>query len=339
MNEPVVQADIGRLHEALERGIMKCGVGPEEAFRIADSLTEAELAEVPTHGIMRVPGYVQAWSEGRVKPAAAEPEVEQLGVAAVRIEGGGAFGYLPTWQAVEAAADLAATAGVGVAMVRQISEFGRAAYYAEAGARAGHVSVVCQNTIPLLGPPGCSVVTHGNNPIAFAAPGPNSPLFDAAMTPRSGGELVRRGLLGLPIPLEWGYRDGDGHPTSDPLVAAKAVQPPIGGAKGFGLAVLVDLLAGIMSGSMSGAEPRRGGADVGAMVMAFNPECFGVADALEEKLGQSAERVRSHGGRWPGDRARTARDRNRHQGSVEIPEPIFRAAETAFEAFDPDPRL
>lgn len=339
MSERLVTVDVSRLREAIENALVKCGLGQEEAYRIADSLIEAELAEVPTHGIMRFGGYVKAWEEGRIRPATAAAVVEELGPAVVRIEGGGALGYLPTWRAVEAAGALAKTAGVGVAVVRQISEFGRAAYYAEAGARLGHVVVVCQNTIPLLGPPGCTVVTHGNNPIAFAAPATDSPLFDAAMTPRSGGELVRRGMLGLPIPLEWGYRDADGNPTSDPVAAAKAVQPPIAGAKGFGIAVLVDLLAGILSGSMSGAEPRRGQADVGAMVIAFDPERFGVADAVEAKLGHSADRVRMHGGRWPGDRARAASERNRKRGSLAIPEPIFEAAMAAAGAFDPDPRL
>lgn len=335
----LVAVDVASLHKAIDNALVKVGLSQAEAFRIADSLTEAELAEVPTHGVMRIAGYVKAWEEGRIRPAKAETVVEELGAAVVRIEGGGALGYLPTWRAVEAASALARGAGVGVAVVRQISEFGRAAYYAEAGARAGQVVVVCQNTIPLLGPPGCTVVTHGNNPIAFAAPGADSPLFDAAMTPRSGGELVRRGMLGLPIPLEWGYRDADGNPTSDPVIASKAVQPPIAGPKGFGFAVLVDLLAGILSGSMSGDEPRRGHADVGAMVIAFDPQRFGVADAVEAKLRQSADRVRTHGGRWPGDRARAARDRNGKRGSIAIPEPIFEAAMSAAGAFDPDPRL
>jgi LDH2 family malate/lactate/ureidoglycolate dehydrogenase len=319
---------VDELRDFLDGALAGAGLDPDEAHRIADALTEAELTGNPTHGVLRLPGYLDGLRGGRYasrRPPTVTPVTEALTL----VDGHGALGHRPTWTALAAAVGSASRTGVGVAGVRGIAEFGRAAYYVAEAARRGHVAVVCQNTQPLLGAPGGGTATHGNNPLAFSAPAAEAPVFDAAWTPRSGGELLRRRALGQPIPLDWGYVDEDGHPTDDPAAAFRGVHPAVGGAKGFGLAVLVDLLAGILPGAASGTAVRPGHPDTGAFVLVLDPAAFGTSDRLGPALADSAATVRATGGRWPGDRARQARLDHLASGSVRIPTPIWNAARAA----------
>ena len=139
--------------------------------------------------------------------------------------------------------------------MRHVAEFGRAAYYTAAAARRGCVAIVCQTRCPCWLRP-ARTPTHGNNPLAFAAPGADAPSFDAAFTARSGGELRRRSVLGLPLPLDWA-RHATGAPTTSPDAASATAQQAVGGAKGFGIAVLVDLLAGVLPDRRAASRSRR----------------------------------------------------------------------------------
>lgn len=296
-----------------------------EAQRLVDSLLAAEQREVPTHGLLRVPWYLAALADGSVRPAG-RLRVEQMSPVVAIIDGEGSYGYLPTWRATEIASDMSREFGVGVVGVRDIAEFGRAGYYTELAARRGAVAVVCQNTIPLIAAPGSDSAVYGNNPLSFSAPGPTAPVFDGAFTPRSGGELRRRALLGERIPLSWGYRDEHGDATTDPARAMAVAQQAVGGAKGFGMAMLVDLLAGIMTSSASGPHVPAGAPAVGAMVIAMDPGRFGVdEDAMAAAFAAAAGAVHAGGGRWPGDRARTALEASLRRGTIRVPEPIYLA--------------
>jgi LDH2 family malate/lactate/ureidoglycolate dehydrogenase len=317
------------LAEVLDGAFRAAGMGEEEAARVADALVSAETAGVPTHGVLRVPWYLDALASGAVRPAG-QLRVQVRTPAVATVDGGGAYGYLPTWVALQSALAMAGSTGVACVAVHAVAEFGRAAYYAEAAADRGLVAVVCQNTQPLVAAPGADAATHGNNPLAFSGPGADAPVFDAAFTARSGGDLRRRAMLGLPLPAEWGYVDAYGAPTTDPTRAMLAAQQAVGGAKGFGLAVLVDLLAGVLSSSASGPAVRPGVPEGGAVVLALDPVAFGTTpERVAAQFSAGAQAVRTAGGRWPGDRARAARRRAADRGEVEIPVPVLEALAAA----------
>jgi LDH2 family malate/lactate/ureidoglycolate dehydrogenase len=322
-----VRVGVDELRSFLEGAFTGVGLDADEAALLADALTEAELTGNPTHGVMRLRGYLAGIREGRYSRTA--PSVSPVSASLVLVDGHGALGYRPTRVAVGEAVRCARETGVGVAAVRAVAEFGRVAYYVREAARLGCVAVVCQNTQPLLGAPDATQATHGNNPLGFSAPGADAPVFDAAWTPRSGGELGRRAILGEPIPLAWGYVGPSGEPTTDPAEAVRGVHPAVGGAKGFGMSVLVDLLAGVLSGAESGLEPQPGEAAVGAFVLALDPAAFGTAERVPAALATSAAAVRGAGGRWPGDRARTARTHHLDTGFVDIPTRIWNPAVSA----------
>lgn len=323
-----IELRVDRLRELLGAAFEAAGVQSVERERIIDALIEAELHEVPSHGVLRVPGYLKAFRTGRYNAQADIRIVERSAVVSL-IEGDGALGYLPTWLAMDSAARSAEREGIGIAGVRNIAEFGRAAYYAKELAQRGFVSLVSQNTPPLLGSPGSTRATHGNNPLAFAAPGEDAPVFDAAFSPRSGGELLRRKALGQDIPEDWGYTDEAGTPITDPALAWNSVWPAVGGGKGFGLAVMVDLFAGVLTGSGNGPSIVRGLPQTGAFVMALDPDVFGHGSRMDESFAAATDAVRSSGGRWPGDRGRLAHAGHSAKGTIVVAEPTFNAARDA----------
>jgi len=333
--ESTVRVPLVRLAAALQGAFEAVGVREEEAARITDAVMDAERCGVPTHGLLRAMADVRGFRDGRFNPAA-DIRIERRSPVAALVHGGGTAGYLPTWLALGEAIEGAGHVGVGVAGVRDIGHFGRAAYYVDEAARRGFVAIACQNTPPLLASPGGSVATHGNNPLAFSAPGDDAPLYDGAFTPRAAGELLRRHRAGETIPLEWGYRDATGAPTTDPMAAFGGVMPAAGGPKGFGMAVLVDLLAGALTGAATGTDVPWGDPGAGALVLAFDPDVFGAGSDMAAKLTAAATSVRSSGGRWPGDRAREARRSSGERGWVEVPASTFDEARALFDELSSD---
>ncbi|MGD9705130.1 MAG: Ldh family oxidoreductase [Acidimicrobiia bacterium] len=330
----LIELGVDATRAALRAGFEVEGMTPAEAERVADGLVDAEMCAVPTHGLLRVPMYTSAIRAGTVR-VSAPITVERTAPGVAMIDGHGGYGYLPTWLAVGEAIGGAEECGIGVGAVRRIGEFGRAAYYATEARRRGYVAIVCQNTLPLIAAPGSSRATHGNNPLAFTAPGYDAPVFDAAFTRRSGGELRRRAVLGIPLPDEWEYIDETGGVTTDPTRATTVAQQAVGGAKGFGIAVLVDLLAGVLSGAASSIDVAPGVPEVGSFVLAIAPVAFGTtAERVAEQLGAAAAAVRDGGGRWPGDRSRAAREESSSRGTIRVPSPIFEnACEALGETF------
>ncbi|OAI41539.1 hypothetical protein AYO38_00460 [bacterium SCGC AG-212-C10] len=326
---PTVAVGIELLRKCLEQAFSAVGCPREESMLIADALIQAELCEVTTHGVFRVPGYLDGLASGRYRTGD-HSRIQQTGPASILIDAQNALGYLPAMQALDGAIEVAHELGVGIGGVRNSNEFGRAAYYVEAAAAQGFIALIFGNTLPLLAGPGGTVATHGNNPFAFSAPGEDAPLFDAAWTPRSGGEVGRRRLLGLPLPLEWGYVDSDGQPTTDPAAAQLGVQTAIGGAKGFGISLLVDMLAGTLTGAASGPGVPRDNSEVGTFILVLSPRVLGdFGDAwpsYPSQFGSAAAAVRASGARWPGDRSRAARTANLDRGWVAVATAILERA-------------
>ena len=330
---PQVQIDCRLFRPLLEEAFTATGISGEEARLIADSLIEAEVCEVPTHGMLRVPSYIRGLRSGRFNARADVRPVHQTD-AATLFDGDNALGYLPALRACEAAVESAKRLGIGVAGTRNTNEFGRAAYYTEWIAAHGFFGIVAANTLPLLAGPGGAVATHGNNPLSYTLPGPDGPIFDAAWTPRSGGELVRRRMLGLTLPLEWGYTDKAGRPTTDPAAAAQSVAPAIGGAKGFGISLLVDMLAGVLTRAGFGPNIGPDNRGVGAFVLVIDPDIFGAGALVPGSLEATADAVRASGSRLPGDRARAARAAHA-DGHIGVASKIFDEMTKAISEGDP----
>lgn len=339
-----VQVHLEPARTMLERAFRAVRVGSDEAYRITDALIEAELNEVVTHGLMRAAGYLRGFATGAFNPCP-NIHIQEMTPVATLVDGDRALGYLPSWLAMEAATKHAHEYGIGLGGVRNTGEFGRAAYYAQAAADQGYVAIVCQNTPPLVAAPGSCRATNGNSPVAFAAPYPDAPVFDGSFTPHASGALRRLAMLGLPLDDEWACTDVNGELIRDPAVAYQAVVedqhplPVVGGAKGFGIVLLVELLAGVLTGAVTGPMVRFRVPEVGVAVLVIDPNIFGAGLAAAEKFSATAEAVRRSGGRLPGDRAREARQRNVDRGYVEVPKVLIAELDSAIRELCPGVRV
>ncbi|MCR2817253.1 Ldh family oxidoreductase [Microbacterium sp. zg.Y1090] len=221
------------------------GYEPEDAEYLSDTLVDANLRGVDSHGVIRLPAYRARIDAGLVDPAA-RPSVDRNG-AVVRIDAGGTAGQLAARAAVDELTQLSGEFGVAAATVRGSTHFGTAGYYARALAGRGKVAVVVSNSEPNVVPFGGKSAFLGTNPLAFAAPTGGEPLsLDMATSTTAMGKVLVARAKGQPVPPDWGV-DADGAPTTD--AAAVVSLLPAGGPKGYGLAFLIEVLAGVLSGA------------------------------------------------------------------------------------------
>lgn len=244
------------LADGIARIFIAAGIPPGAAATVAGDLVAADIEGVASHGVMLVPMYVQRIRAGSVSRATAGQIVSDR-QAAIVIDGGDILGQLTARQAVELAADRAAQFGMATVAVRNAFHFGAAGRYARMLADRGCVGIVMCNTRPLMPAPGGAEPVTGNNPLAIAVPGGGAfaPEVDMALSAAAMGKIRNAAAEGRPIPQGWAT-DRDGADTTDPEAAIAGMLLPAAGPKGFGLAFMIDLLCGGLSGGGIGPEVR-----------------------------------------------------------------------------------
>ncbi|NIH78459.1 Ldh family oxidoreductase [Amycolatopsis viridis] len=304
------------------RVLSSIGMPADHAAATAECLVSANLRGLDSHGVLRLLQYAETVREGRVRPDPAVTVRRPRGGHPL-VDAGGGYGYVPTLLAADLAVRTAAERGVGVAGVRNSHHFGMGATYVERIARAGLAGIVLSNTGPVLAPPGVRRPLLGNNPLAIAIPrrAPHPPIvLDMAMSQTAFGRIRLAAAESREIPEGWAL-DADGRPTTDARTAlAAGLLAPMGGHKGFGLALIVDLLAGVLTGSRFGARADAhdhpdGG--VGHLVIAISPELFLDRTEFETRVEELVGQLRAGDVRdavlLPGEREQhTERERRRH---------------------------
>lgn len=226
------------------------GYAAADALYVARSLVDANLRGVDSHGVLRLPIYAERIERGLVDPTAV-PHVE-VASGVVRVDARGASGQIAARTASEALAVTARRHGVATAVVRGSAHFGAAGFYARELANEGFVAMVVSNSEPAVVPFGGREALLGTNPIAFAAPTEAQPLsLDMATSASAMGKVLLAGTRGEPIPADWGV-DADGRATTDPEAVAALL--PVGGPKGYALGMMVEILAGALSGAAIARE-------------------------------------------------------------------------------------
>jgi LDH2 family malate/lactate/ureidoglycolate dehydrogenase len=300
------------------------GMPGGDARLTARCLVAADLRGMPGHGVLRLIQYADSIAAGDVR-AAPEVRVLRRDATTALVDAGGGYGYAPTMLACDLAAELAGEAGVGVAGVRDSHHFGMAGLYAEALAERGLAGIVLTNAQPIMAPPGVASPLVGNNPLAIAVPrpAPHPPVvLDMAMSQTALGRIRLAAAEGRPIPEGWAL-DEEGRPTTDAARAlAAGLLAPTGGHKGLALALMIDVLAGVLTGSPAGERADAHGhasGGVGHLVIALRTDLFVKRDAFDAELEQLLDGVRRHGTPdapvlLPGDPERAAQERTRRAG-------------------------
>jgi LDH2 family malate/lactate/ureidoglycolate dehydrogenase len=297
------------------------GVPQRHAALVVDGLVGADTEDQSSHGVLLLPMYVARIVGGSVA-AAADGRIVSDTPTSIVIDAENALGQVTSDKATALCIERARAHGMAAVAVRNGFHFGTAGSWARRIAEAGHVAMVMSNTRPLMPAPGGAERVVGNNPIAIAVPAAsgNPIVADVAL---SAGAMMKIRLAeagGASIPDGWAT-DAEGRPTSDPTLAIKGMLLPAGGAKGFALAVLIDLITGGLSAGAIGDEvrPLYGDADVpyrcAHFFLAIDIARFTSVAAFTAAAETFAEKIRSSRTtpeaavvRAPGDRAAAARE-------------------------------
>ena len=241
---------VAALRRFLNDAFLKAGLSLEDAATATDVLALADEFGVSTHGVKLLPGYLRRLAGGGARKAG-RPHVLREGPAWALVDGDSALGVISGPYAMRVAVAKAQTAGIAYVGVRNGGHLGAIGYFALLAARAGLVGIATGNDIPSVIAPGSRQAVLGTNPIAYAVPAGRYPpiLLDMALSTVAGGKVYQARALGKPIPGNW-IVGLDGQPSSDAsLYPEKASLVPAGSYKGFGLALLVETLAGLLSGA------------------------------------------------------------------------------------------
>jgi LDH2 family malate/lactate/ureidoglycolate dehydrogenase len=238
-----------RLRECATNALVAGGMRPDDAELTARVLVLADMFGIRTHGISRIPQYLDRVRLGGID-AQADVAVERVAPGLALVNGLNGIGPLVAMKGLEAALDGARQAGIGAAFVRGSNHFGPIIPYALMAAEKGYASIIGSNATTTIAPWGGRDTRVGNNPLGIGVPNPGGDpiILDMAMSVAARAKI--RSLLksGEQLPSGWAA-DSEGKPTTDPAAALAGFLLPFGGHKGYGLAVMVDLLAGLLSGA------------------------------------------------------------------------------------------
>jgi len=225
------------------------GIARSDAEDAARILVTGDLMGHSTHGVLRLESYGERLRSGAMD-ANARITVEEAAGAIVRVDGANALGPLVGLRALREAMSRARTHGVGLALARNSNHFGAIAPYCLMAADEGFASMIGSNASTTIAPTGGAQTRLGNNPLGFGVPCPGGRpvILDMAMSVVARGKIRAALQRGEPIPETWAT-DRNGNPTTDPKAALDGFLLPFGGYKGYGLALVVDLLAGVLSGA------------------------------------------------------------------------------------------
>jgi LDH2 family malate/lactate/ureidoglycolate dehydrogenase len=274
------------------------GFESDDAGRIATALVEAELRGVSSHGILLVPMYVERLNAGGVTRERELDILHDAGAAVVADARGG-MGQLSSPQSMGLAIERAGRYGIGMVSVRNAHHFGAASRWAMQAADAGCLGIAMSNTTPLMPAPGGAERLVGNNPLAIAVPTEAGPeiVLDMALSAVALGKIRLAASAGRPIPETWAT-DRSGVPTTDAEEAVLGMLLPAAGHKGFGLALMIDVLTGVLSGGGWGdqvrplyREPDRPN-DCAHLFLAIDPELLGGVTRFRRRSSELAARVR-----------------------------------------------
>lgn len=244
------------LRIAMNAALVKMGMVEESASIITDTAIYANLRGIHTHGIGRLPLYAKNIQQHGIN--CAKPVVVNDDKATALLDAQNGFGQVASYMAMSQCIEKAKEYGVGIVGVRNSNNFGTAAYYGEMATKQGMLAMVMANSSPAMAPTGGKKPVLGTNPLCFAVPGGSNQIpviLDMATTVVARGKIRLAAKQEADIPENWAI-DADGHATTNPQQALEGSLLPIGGYKGYGLALFVDIIAGLIMGSAFGGDVK-----------------------------------------------------------------------------------
>ena len=305
------------------------GIGDADAELTAEVLVSADARGKHSHGLLRLPRFVRGIEHGTVDPDGDIRVVAERGGAGT-IDGGSRLGPVVASEAAVEAMDRADEYGIGAVGVRNSNHLGMLGYYTDRIRTEGYVGVAITNTEPAMPPYGGTEAILGTNPIAISLPTDPAFNLDMSTSAVARGTVLYRQETGEDLP-EGAALGPDGEPTTDPASALDGTILPFGGAKGSGVTIAIEVLAGGLVGAamgrdVTGTYHTEDPCTKGDLFVAIDPAAMGVPNFPDEASAFLRELKRSEPAagveeiRLPGERSI---ERDRTATVVEIEDDLW----------------
>jgi LDH2 family malate/lactate/ureidoglycolate dehydrogenase len=268
-----------------------------EAKLVADCLVQAEIRGIDTHGVH----FLRLLSDridARMIRIPTEVEVVRENGATSVLDGGNGLGQVAAHRAMRMSIQKAKELGMGLSLIRNTNHIGILAFYTLMAAEEGMVGLAMSNSAPSMSPWGGADPFFGTNPISIAIPCGSEPpvVLDMSSSVVARGKIRKAQRMKESIPLGWAL-DQEGSPTTDPDAAMKGTLLPIGGPKGYGLALMIDVLAGLLSGSQYGPKVKTfhqplGPTGIGVLTMAVDIEKLMPLNLFKQLMDSHVESIK-----------------------------------------------
>ena len=284
--------DVRVNHEELQKlvsdRLTEAGLRADHSDLVAEVLVHADLRGVRSHGVIRTEHYTKRLKAGSLN---ADPNFTfttlRPGAGVINADAG--MGHVACRDAMTKAIEMAKSAGIAMVGVENGSHCGALSYFVLQAVEAGMIGMAVTHTDKCVAPFGGARAFFGTNPIAFGFPTSSHPpvVLDMATSNTAYGKILHAREEGSEIPDDWGI-DGQGLPTTDPNKVEALV--PFGGYKGFGLALVIDVLTGVLMGAKYGPhitamygdydKPR----ELASLMIAIDPATFTSADRFKAQM-------------------------------------------------------
>lgn len=242
---------VEQLRQFCRQAVMLMGAGDKYASSVADAMAMTDSWGVFTHGSKLLYDYLLRVEAGGIH-VNEWPAIVREGPAWAVVNANAVMGHVAGEFAIKTAIAKARQCGVGYVNVRNTNHFGAAGYYSWLAANQGFLGIAMSNDIPSVAAPGSKKAVTGSNPLSYAIPTGRDKdpiLLDMAISTVAGGKVYAAHQRGEAIPDNW-IIDSEGRPTTDSsLYPQEAALQPMSGPKGYGIALLIETLSGVLSGA------------------------------------------------------------------------------------------
>lgn len=288
----VIHISKEELATLIKKKLILAGLTEDHAVQVADHLAYADSLGVHSHGSVRVEYYAERISKGgsTINP---NITINETGPCSAVVDGDNAVGFVVANIGMRKAIDMAKKNGVAIVGMKRLGHCGTLSYFLRQAAKEGMVALSMCQSDPMVVPYGGAGVFFGTNPIGFGCPVKDSLpiIFDMATTVQAWGKILNARARNKPIPDTWAVGE-EGVPTTDPFAVRGLT--PVAGSKGYGLMMMVDIVAGSLLGMPFGPhvtsmyENLDKGRDLGQLHIVINPAFFGDADAFTKSISDMA---------------------------------------------------
>jgi len=312
------------------------GCSEAGARDMAECLVQTNLWGIDSHGVLRTPEYLKRFQSGAMN---SQPDIRTLksGSGLEVLDADNGAGYIAGRAAMARAIELAKAGNIAAVGIINSNHCGAASLYARMALEHGMIGIAMSNVAPNMVAPGGSKPITGNNPIAVAVPtfGEFPFVFDISLSAVSGGKILVAAKNGEEIPFGWAT-DREGRPTTDPNIGFKGFLLPMGGHKGFGLSLLVDILCGVITGGSFQHQLKSmyvypdDPSNTAHLMLVINPLFLMSKEQLKERMAEFFQTVKQSP-MWDADsemllpgEIEYRKENERRSKGIPIPEPLYK---------------